>query len=189
MITVGLQEWAVSCAALASGQTVALVRKGGIHEPRGGLFQVEHRRFALLPTYLHQDPSRLAAGVRERTAATQFVDPRPGWIGLDVVAEIVEAWKVTDRDSLGELGGESIWSADELARRFQYRDQPWLYVLALRVSALSAARWIPDEPSYAGCRSWVALREAIGDEDAKPVIADAAFADRLAALRRAVAPA
>ncbi len=60
-LRIGLQEWAVCARALTEGRSVLIVRKGGIHEPRGGLFRPEHDRFALLPTFLHQGPERLRA--------------------------------------------------------------------------------------------------------------------------------
>src|SRR5579864_8574587 len=48
-----LKEWAVICHALAEGRQAILLRKGGIAETSGG-FEVEHPRFWLYPTYLHQ---------------------------------------------------------------------------------------------------------------------------------------
>ena len=50
----GLQEWAVCCRALGEGRITLVVRKGGIHERGGGLFALEHQRFALLPTFQAQ---------------------------------------------------------------------------------------------------------------------------------------
>ena len=47
------KEWAVICRALAEGQQAVILRKGGIAEQQGA-FTVEHRRFWLYPTYVHQ---------------------------------------------------------------------------------------------------------------------------------------
>jgi len=47
------KEWAVVCAALGSGQQSLILRKGGIHEGRGG-FRVAHPEFWLFPTGFHQ---------------------------------------------------------------------------------------------------------------------------------------
>ena len=46
---IAFKEWAVVCAALASGQQSLILRKGGIHEGRDG-FRVAHREFWLFPT-------------------------------------------------------------------------------------------------------------------------------------------
>ena len=40
-----LREWGSICQALGEGAIVALVRKGGIHERGGGLFQLRYQRF------------------------------------------------------------------------------------------------------------------------------------------------
>ena len=72
MPAVALQEWAAICERLGDGRQVCIVRKGGIHERGGGIFALEHDRFALLPTYLHQDAARLRPGTAVPT------DPSPG---------------------------------------------------------------------------------------------------------------
>ena len=48
-----LKEWAVTVQALAQGQQILLLRKGGIHES-GKNFRVIHPDFLLYPTYEHQ---------------------------------------------------------------------------------------------------------------------------------------
>ena len=50
---VAFKEWEIVVDALGRGEQILLLRKGGIHEPRGG-FQVEHQRFFLFPTRYHQ---------------------------------------------------------------------------------------------------------------------------------------
>ena len=54
------KEWAVICEALGSGRQSIILRKGGIHEGRGG-FEFSHQEFALFPTRFHEQ----AAHVRE----------------------------------------------------------------------------------------------------------------------------
>ena len=55
------KEWAVVCAALASGRQSVILRKGGIHEGRDG-FRVDHREFWLFPTRFHQEPGEVVEG-------------------------------------------------------------------------------------------------------------------------------
>jgi hypothetical protein len=180
-LAIGLQEWAVACRALGEGRLVLAVRKGGIHERGGGLFQLEHQRFALLPTYLHQDAGRLAPA-RAPAFAADALDPEPGNLRVACWAEAARIWKATDLARVQALGGELLWSAAELATRFRYRDQPWLFVVALRVHRLPAVQAIPDHPSYAGCRSWIPLRQPIATAGSTPVVDEASFAARLAAI-------
>ena len=53
MLSVAFKEWAVICAALASGKQSLILRKGGIAEEGGG-FKPEHSEFLLYPTYFHE---------------------------------------------------------------------------------------------------------------------------------------
>jgi hypothetical protein len=172
-VAVALQEWAAICDRLGDGSLVLTVRKGGVHERGGGLFALDHDRFALMPTYLHQDPARL------RGAQAVPTDPSPGSHRIALWAEAARIWKVTDRARLDGL--ELPWTAAELDARFAYKDQPFLFVLAMRVHRLPAPAVIPDHPSYAGCRSWVPLRHPIDETRSRPVLDDAIFAERISA--------
>lgn len=185
MLPVALQEWSSVCDLLGSGRLVLAVRKGGIHERHGGLFALEHDRFALLPTRLHQDPSRL----RPEFTATAGEHVQPGLHRIALWAEAARIWKVAERGRLDAIAGELAWTAAELDARFAYRGQPFLFVVALRVHRLPAAALVPDHPSYAGCRSWIPLREHLADEDSVPVVAQDAWDRRLAAIAAALEPA
>lgn len=180
----GLQEWAVVCRALAEGRITLTVRKGGIHERGGGLFTLEQQRFALMPTYLHQDASRVLPDYAGDYVAAVQDDPQPGSIVLTAWAEASRIWKIGDLARVQALGEELLWNADELARRFAYRDQPWLYVVALRIHRLPQPFIIPDHPAYAGCRSWIPLKQTVPLAGSQPVLSDAVFAQRVATIAR-----
>jgi len=180
----GLQEWAVCCRALGEGRITLAVRKGGIHERGGGLFALEQQRFALMPTYLHQDATRVLPPFADGYFAQVRQDPAPGTITVTWWAEAARIWKVESLANVSALGEELLWSGDELARRFAYRDQPWLYVVALRMQRLPHPVAIPDHPSYAGCRSWIPFKQPITVTGSLPVLNDAAYAGRLAEIDR-----
>ncbi len=175
MLPIALQEWAAICARLGDGRLMLAVRKGGIHERHGGLFTLEHERFALMPTYLHQDASRL------RDSDPLPADPAPGSHHICLWAEAVAIWKVTDRERLDHL--ELPWTRAELDARFAYRNEPFLFVLALRVHRLAAPVVIPDHASFGGCRSWVPLREPIDEARSTPAIPDPDFSAALTRTR------
>jgi hypothetical protein len=160
------------------------VRKGGIHERGGGLFALEQQRFALMPTYLHQDATRVLPSFADGYFAQVRQDPAPGTISLTWWAEAARIWKVGELPRVLTLGEELLWSADELARRFAYRDQPWLYVVALRTHRLPQPVAIPDHPSYAGCRSWIPFKQPIAVTGSSPVLDDTTHARRLAEIDR-----
>ena len=69
------KEWAVTIDALARGEQIVILRKGGIHE-RNLHFEIEHDRFLFFPGYLHQDASLLKPDYRSRlTPAENQPDP------------------------------------------------------------------------------------------------------------------
>ena len=180
----GLQEWAVCCTALDQGRITLVVRKGGIHERGGGLFALEHQRFALLPTFLHQDAMRVLPVYGGEYFSANASDPQPGSITIRLWAEAQQIWQVNTLERVQALGDELLWSADELARRFAYRDQPWLYVVALRIHRLPTPLVIPDHPSYAGCRSWIPLQAGVVISGSCPVLDEATYASRLNGIDR-----
>ena len=62
---IALKEWAVTIEALASGQQILLMRKGGIHEESKD-FRIIHREFLLYPTYEHQKADLLKPDHRNK---------------------------------------------------------------------------------------------------------------------------
>jgi len=180
----GLQEWAVCCRALGEGRITLTVRKGGIHERGGGLFALEQQRFALMPTYLHQDATRVLPTFADGYFAAVAHDPQPGSIVITWWAEAARIWKIGELARVRALGDELLWNGDELARRFAYRDQPWLYVVAVRIHRLPSPVIIPDHPSYAGCRSWIPFKQVIPVIGSLPVLDDAMYAKRLTVIDR-----
>ena len=72
-----LKEWAVTCQALAEGQQILLLRKGGIHED-GKDFRVVHREFLLYPTFEHQKPELLQPSSSEGAGSVAGPTPRGG---------------------------------------------------------------------------------------------------------------
>ena len=177
-LSVGLQEWAVVCSGLGDGRLMLILRKGGIHERGGGLFSPEHPRFALLPSYLHQSSDRVATGMRGDVQGTRL-PPEPGSIRISHWAEAVRTWDCRDLMSLQSLEAESPYTPAEIATRFAYRDEPRLFAVALRVYRLPVPVLIPDDPAYAGCRSWITLRAPLAPTGSIPVLASGFFEARL----------
>jgi hypothetical protein len=80
------------------------------------------------------------------------------------------------------LGDDLLWTDEEISRRFAYRDEPWLMVLALRVWRFIEPHSIPDDPAYGGCRSWIPLTAPLTLAGTEPALPDALFASRLATI-------
>ena len=184
-----LKEWAVLCDALAAGDVVALVRKGGIREQRAG-FGVRHERFLLYPTFFHEKAQELQPRFRDRLAAAHARQPDAGVIRLELVASVAGVWAVDDLERLRGIEHEHGLAWPAVESRFHYRDRPGVRVVALRVARLPEPVVVPEERRYLGCVSWVALDAPLDVSSAQPVLDDAVVARRLAALTAALgAPA
>ena len=186
--TVALKEWAIVDQWLGSGQQVVLLRKGGIHEQRGQ-FEVEHREFFLFPTYVHQKGEDLVPAVQGEFQALAAAAPRDRTVTLRHYAVVEEVVKVTSVEPLQALAPEHILSWPAVEGRFWYRNRPGLHVLLLRAYRLPRPLALPNLPAYDGCVSWVDLAEALPTAGCAPVLDEAEFARKAAAVRRLLAPA
>ena len=180
-----LKEWKVLCDAFASGDIVAMVRKGGIREQRSG-FAVRHDRFLLYPTYFHEKPAEIAPRLLPRLDAAHADRPAEGVVRIEHVAGVAAVWRVESLDPLRRIERSHglAWSA--VQSRFEYRGVPMVQVVAVRVARLAAPVEILERRRYEGCVSWVELDEVLDVGGATPVLADAPFAERMAELREAL---
>jgi hypothetical protein len=180
-----LKEWAVLCDAMARGDIIAMVRKGGIREQRAG-FAVRHDRFLLYPTFFHAREAELAPRFRETLASADVAQPPSGIVRLSLVADVAAVWHVSDLDALRAIDSEHglAWSAVE--SRFNYRGVPGVQVVAVRVSRLPSAADLPEVRRYAGCVSWVELDSDVDVSGASPVLDAARFDERVTRMHAAL---
>jgi hypothetical protein len=183
-----LKEWAVLCDALAAGEIVAVVRKGGIREQRAG-FAVRHDRFLFYPTFFHEKSAELQPRFAARLGDANSQRPPEGIIRISLVAEVAAMWHVEELERLRAIEPFHGMAWPAVASRFEYRGVPELRVVALRVLRLPAVHDIPDTRRYQGCVSWVALDEAIDVGGAVPVLDESVLAARVAALTGALGSA
>jgi hypothetical protein len=176
-----LKEWAVLVQAMARGDIVAMVRKGGIREQRAG-FSVRHDGFLLYPTFFHERAAELAPRFRDRLAAAHGSGPAPGVIRLEYVADVVGIWAVSELERVREIEGEHGLAWPAVESRFHYRGKPGVQVIAVRVSRLPVAAVIPEVRRYLGCVSWVELDATVDVSGATPVLDEAMLARRLSRL-------
>lgn len=173
MLKHAFKEWAVICQALSEGRQALIVRKGGIQES-GGEFQLEHTRFWLFPTYVHQQRTGIkpeAVPLLERVEAQR---PTPGTIRLSHFAEVAGLYELHDMVGALKIRNLHIWSDETVQARFAYR-RPGLFVMPVRVYRAAQVTELPDAASYAGCRTWVELERELPTEGAVPVLNDADF--------------
>ena len=180
------KEWAVICRALADGRQALVLRKGGVSED-GGEFRVEHTRFWLFPTYVHQQRGVIIPDALPLLGKAEAERPPQGVVRLSHFAEVPGVYHVRDLAGAWKLASLHCWSQDTVAARFRYRT-PGLYVLPVRVYRAAGVFEIPETPYYAGCKSWVELEPELPTHGATPVLDDEAFREVLRTLDRLLEP-
>ncbi|TMQ32141.1 MAG: DUF1802 family protein [Planctomycetota bacterium] len=173
MLKNAFKEWAVICQALAEGRQALILRKGGIAEA-GGEFTIEHTRFWLFPTYIHQQNSGIKPEAVPLLRQVEAEAPPAGVIRLSHFAEVAGVYHLHDMVGALRIRHLHLWSDETVQARFTYR-QPGLFVLPLRIYCAPQVHELQDNAHYAGCRSWVELEQALPTADATPVLDDQAF--------------
>jgi len=182
-----LKEWAVLVDAMARGEIVAIVRKGGIRERRPG-FEVRHDRFLLYPTYFHENRTELAERLRPTLEDSHARRPAAGVIRIAHVAEAIGVWNVTDATLLPAIADLHGLAPGAVESRFIYRGIPGVRIVATRVLALPNVVEVPEARRYEGCVSWLELDADIDVGRAQPVLPDGALGDRVKRLESLLGP-
>ena len=171
--------------AMARGEVVAMVRKGGIREQRAG-FQVRHDRFLLYPTYFHEKAAEVAPRLLPTLRDAHARRPPEGTVRFEYVADVAAVWPVHDLALLPAIESEHGLAPAAVESRFHYKNRPGVQVVAVRLSRLAAPVEVAERRRYAGCVSWVELDEAVDVAGAAPVVAAAEFERHVSALRAAL---
>ena len=179
-IQAAFKEWSVAVDALAKGETIVLLRKGGIKEI-GGRFSAQADRAVLFPTFEHQQPDLLKPAYRD------LVEPvSAGWhpqtITLKAWAQITHIFLTTEEDKVLALADFHIWRSQLAQERLKWKPKQPLYVMLLRAYALPEPTAIPWDDSYGGCRSWISLKAGLAVDDALPAISDTDYARKVRAV-------
>lgn len=176
-----LKEWAVAVNALEYGETMMLLRKGGIHE-RHGRFQVAHNQILLYPTYEHQQAFMLKAEY-----ANLVYPVTSGWhpetVRIGSWAEITDILPVADQSIVSDLLPFHIWNEHFISDRLKWKPRQPLYILLLRTYKLPQALEIPYLSQYGGCKSWIDLAQEISLKEAAPVLSDSAYTQVVETIR------
>jgi hypothetical protein len=180
-----LKEWAVLVDAMARGEIIAMIRKGGIREQRAG-FSMRHDRFLLYPTFFHEKANELAARFVSRLEASHSRQPAEATIRIEYVADVLGVWEVSSLEALRAIDDAHGLAWNAVESRFHYKNRPGVQVVAVRVARLPEAVIVPETRRYLGCVSWVELDDGIDVSNATPVLDDASLLMRIAALKNAL---
>jgi hypothetical protein len=170
-IAFALKEWDLVCSALLNGSQTILLRKGGILESANE-FELEHKRFLLFPTFIHQDPRMLKEAHRANVISVRNEPDHVTLRGYGEAVRIFEVPCTNGRAAVDRLSDLHMWDSPLIDMRFAYRPEKPLYVVVVRAWNLPQTLTIPNTLEYAGCKSWVPLDHEINIEGATPALPD-----------------
>lgn len=188
---IALKEWAVTVRALAEGEQLLTLRKGGIRE-ESKHFELEHDRFFLYPTFDHQrnDVVREAHTPELRRALEEGVwpdgeppthaltrdggIPQPDRVRVRAWAEVAAHYTVTDPRIVNDLSPFYIWTTDYAEKRLSWKPRHPLHVVLLRAYRIPRPVTVRVRGDYGGCRSWLEIARDLPFEGT-PVLSDDEF--------------
>ena len=188
---IAFKEWAVTVRALAEGEQLVTLRKGGIREENKH-FEVEHERFFLYPTFDHQpgDLVRESHQPELRRALEEGVwsdgeplaahldapggVPQPDRVRIRAWAEVAASYLITDPRCVDALSPYYVWTTDYAEKRLAWKRRHPLHVLLLRTYRIPRPVTVKVRDEYGGCRSWLDLHRDLPFEGT-PVLSDDEF--------------
>jgi hypothetical protein len=203
---IALKEWAVTVRALAEGEQLITLRKGGLRQP-GKPFRLAHERFFLYPTF-DREPGELVRESHQpelRRALEEGVwsdgEPplhlfaagapiqQPDRVRIRAWAEVAGHFAVTDPRCVDALSPFYVWTTDYAEKRLGWRRHQPLHVLLLRTYRIPRPVTVKVREEYATAPAWVELQRDLPFEGT-PVLSDAEFeraAEEIAAITREAA--
>jgi len=172
-----LKEWAVTVEAMATGDQVLLLRKGGIHED-GKDFRVIHREFLFYPTYLHQKEDLLQPAYQPALRKLLEQPQDNDRITFSYWARAEELLEISEQGKVDNLEPHHIWTTAYAQSKLHWKPMLPLSVLLLRIYKLEQPVTVPYLPEYGGCTSWVEVLSDVNLGRMEPVLNDAEFQRR-----------
>ncbi len=176
-----LKEWSIAVEALEQGETILLLRKGGIREEKGR-FEVPFQRVLLYPTFEHQNPELLKQSERVDRVESGW---HPETVRIGAIAEITNVIQVSDADVVRSLLPFHVWNDRFIEERLKWKPRSSLYLLLLKVFRLPELQVIAYREEYGGFRSWIEI-EDVNVDQAVPVLSEAEYVDRVRQIRELV---
>jgi hypothetical protein len=188
---IAFKEWAVTVRALAEGEQLLTLRKGGIREPEKN-FKLNHQRFFLYPTFDHQRTDlvreshrpELARALEEGVWSDGEPHPQalnrgeevgqPDRVRIRAWAEVADHFTITDRRALDGLSPFYVWTTDYAEKRLSWKRRHPLHVILLRTYRIPRPVTVKVRDEYTGCRSWLELTRELPFEGT-PVLSDEEF--------------
>lgn len=181
-----LKEWHVAAEAIARGDQVVTLRKGGIREKE---FAVRGSRFWLFPTWEHENEAQVKPAWRTELRRSLAERRADGRIPIRCRCTVAAAWELSEPEALETIDGFHLWTPAYAEERLSWRPRKPLSVLLLRAEALVEPVLLDPDAAYGGCRSWLELEAAPSEADLLPSLTDDAFELHAARVRSLLGPA
>jgi hypothetical protein len=160
-MAVAFKEWFVVCEALGRGVQDVIIRKGGIHEGRGG-FEFTHDQFYLFPTLFHKQSAMVTSVAREWMPETE----KKVWDLGEIVSvkyrcTIESSELITDWNEVLGLSDRHVYAEELLRERFDWEGKGMnagcINVAYVKTEVLAEPLEVAYSKSHGGCRSWVEI--------------------------------
>ena len=177
-----LKEWATVLEAIARGEQLLLIRKGGLIEPGSG-FELMAEQFLFYPTFEHQAVNYLREPYRRYFDEALTRRAPEGRVRFGLAGTAVSSVRTQDATLVSRLGDFHIYNEAFLHQRLKWQPEQTLVLILLRAFQLPRPQEMPVAPHYAGCKSWVELATPLSLIGARPVLEDRVFQERADAIR------
>lgn len=180
MLNIALKEWSATIDALASGDQLFLLRKGGIRETNRH-FEMAHQRFLLYPTHFHEADRLLKPDSHHLTDSEGSVDFET--VTFTAWAEVADVLRVNDAEDLTALSDLHVWTDEFVNKRIAWKPRHAADLILLKTYRLVEPVQIPVAPHHKGCKSWVDIDPPIDVAASIPAIPDAEWEKQAARIR------
>ncbi len=174
-LNIALKEWSATIEALASGDQLFLLRKGGIRETNRH-FEIADRRFLLYPTHFHEAHALL------KPEFQHLIESRLGdehdAVTFKAWAEVVDVLSIDRDEHLDLLFDLHVWTEEFVAKRIAWKPRHAASLILLRTYELLEPVSVPIEPHHKGCKSWVDIKPAVDISGSVPVLNESDWTER-----------
>ena len=175
--TTALKEWASVLQAMARGEQLVLIRKGGLIEPGSG-FDLLADTFVCYPTFEHQAVNYLRPPFRRYFEEASAQRAPEGQVRMALCGLVVSSTTSCDPALIERLSAHHIYNEDFLTQRLKWQPEQPLTIVVVRAFRLLPPLTLPVSPHYTGCKSWVELDAPVSLSGAQPVLSDEQFTAR-----------
>ena len=169
--------------AMARGEQLVLIRKGGLIEPGTG-FTLRAKTFLFYPTFEHQAVQYLREPFRGYFDDASTHRAPNGQVRFEFVGMAVSSAQSHDPDIVERLRDAHIYNPAFVSQRLKWQPEQPLTIVMVRTFRLTSPQVLPVAPHYIGCKSWVDLQTALPLDVACPVLEEAVFQQRAEALTK-----